>query len=114
MAEPGLLFWDNIINESPADCYKQYGFESISTNPCITKDTWILTNRGPKQVVDLINKCFNAIVNGKVCHDSKLGFFKNRGYGRLENGANALFVNQQKLPISRLVGWKVGGGLVEH
>lgn len=33
-AEPGLLFWDNIIRESPADCYKEFGFETISTNPC--------------------------------------------------------------------------------
>lgn len=31
-AEPGLLFWDNIIRESPADCYP--GFTSTSTNPC--------------------------------------------------------------------------------
>jgi ribonucleoside-diphosphate reductase alpha chain len=34
MAEPGLLFWDNILNESPADCYKQDGFGTVSTNPC--------------------------------------------------------------------------------
>lgn len=34
MAEPGLLFWDNIISESPADCYSDIGFKTISTNPC--------------------------------------------------------------------------------
>jgi ribonucleoside-diphosphate reductase alpha chain len=34
MAEPGLLFWDNIIKESPADCYKEQGFETKATNPC--------------------------------------------------------------------------------
>lgn len=34
MAEPGLLFWDNIIDESPADCYSKFGFNTISTNPC--------------------------------------------------------------------------------
>lgn len=34
MAEPGLLFWDTIIKESPADCYKDFGFETCSTNPC--------------------------------------------------------------------------------
>jgi len=33
-AEPGLLFWDNIIRESPSDCYAKQGFETISTNPC--------------------------------------------------------------------------------
>jgi ribonucleoside-diphosphate reductase alpha chain len=31
-AEPGLLFWDRIIENSPADCYE--GFQTISTNPC--------------------------------------------------------------------------------
>lgn len=30
--EPGVLFWDKIIKESPADCYE--GFKTISTNPC--------------------------------------------------------------------------------
>ena len=30
--EPGVLFWDKIIRESPADCYE--GFETESTNPC--------------------------------------------------------------------------------
>ncbi len=34
MAEPGLLFWDTIIRESPADCYSDFGFKSVSTNPC--------------------------------------------------------------------------------
>jgi len=33
-AEPGLLFWDKIVSESPADCYADVGFKTISTNPC--------------------------------------------------------------------------------
>lgn len=33
-AEPGLLFWDRIISESPADCYAKFGFATTSTNPC--------------------------------------------------------------------------------
>jgi len=33
-AEPGILFWDNIINESPADCYADVGYKTVSTNPC--------------------------------------------------------------------------------
>lgn len=31
-AEPGILFWDTIKSESPADCYPNYQTES--TNPC--------------------------------------------------------------------------------
>jgi ribonucleoside-diphosphate reductase alpha chain len=33
-AEPGILFWDKIISESPADCYADDGFTTTSTNPC--------------------------------------------------------------------------------
>lgn len=33
-AEPGILFWDQIINESPADCYADVGYRTLSTNPC--------------------------------------------------------------------------------
>jgi ribonucleoside-diphosphate reductase alpha chain len=33
-AEPGVLFWDNIIRESVADCYAKCGFKTVSTNPC--------------------------------------------------------------------------------
>ena len=31
-AEPGLLFWDTVKRESPADIYEQ--FQTVSTNPC--------------------------------------------------------------------------------
>lgn len=31
-SEPGLLFWDTIKTESPADCYPE--FQTLSTNPC--------------------------------------------------------------------------------
>lgn len=33
-AEPGILFWDKIVSESPADSYKILGYETVSTNPC--------------------------------------------------------------------------------
>ncbi len=33
-AEPGILFWDNIIRNSPADSYADLGFKTIGTNPC--------------------------------------------------------------------------------
>jgi len=33
-AEPGILFWDTVIRESIPDCYADYGFKTISTNPC--------------------------------------------------------------------------------
>ena len=33
-AEPGLLMWDNIIKNLPADCYRDEGFKTLTTNPC--------------------------------------------------------------------------------
>ncbi len=33
-AEPGILFWDTIINESVADSYADKGYRTVSTNPC--------------------------------------------------------------------------------
>lgn len=33
-AEPGLLFWDNVLKYTPAQIYKDEGFHTISTNPC--------------------------------------------------------------------------------
>ena len=33
-AEPGVLFWDTIRQESVADCYADLGYETVSTNPC--------------------------------------------------------------------------------
>lgn len=33
-AEPGILFWDTIRNESIPDCYDDLGFKTVSTNPC--------------------------------------------------------------------------------
>lgn len=33
-AEPGVLFWDTVKRETPADIFSDEGFGSVSTNPC--------------------------------------------------------------------------------
>lgn len=33
-AEPGVMFWDTIIQESVPDCYGDFGYRTVSTNPC--------------------------------------------------------------------------------
>jgi ribonucleoside-diphosphate reductase alpha chain len=33
-AEPGILFWDTVLNESVPDSYADKGFTTVSTNPC--------------------------------------------------------------------------------
>jgi len=52
-AEPGILFWDTITRESPSDAYSSVGFASVSTNPCVTGDTLVVTLEGIKTVKEL-------------------------------------------------------------
>jgi len=59
-AEPGILFWDKIISESPADCYKSDGFETVSTNPCVSGDTIITTNIGKLTVKEIFERFNNG------------------------------------------------------
>lgn len=49
-AEPGVLFWDNILRESPADCYADEGFVTKGTNPCIVGNTLIAVADGRNAV----------------------------------------------------------------
>jgi ribonucleotide reductase alpha subunit len=62
-AEPGILFWDKVINESVPDCYADEGFTTVSTNPCVSEDTLILTDRGYLPIHVLVGNKVN-IWNG--------------------------------------------------
>lgn len=59
-AEPGLLFWNTIELNLPLNYYA--GFEVISTNPCVTGDTQILTVAGPKSFAELAEKGEDVLV----------------------------------------------------
>lgn len=52
-AEPGLLFWDTVKRRTPTEAYASVGYGSVSTNPCVTGDTVVQTNAGPKTVKEL-------------------------------------------------------------
>jgi len=52
-AEPGVLFWDTVINESIPDCYSDFGFKTISTNPCQPEYATLLTPSGIKKFKDV-------------------------------------------------------------
>ena len=45
-AEPGMLFWDTVQRESVPDCYADLGFQTVSTNPCLTGDTLVAVADG--------------------------------------------------------------------
>ena len=48
----------------------------FNTNPCVAKDTLILTSKGPRRVDELIDTQFEAIVDGDRYLSTKKGFFE--------------------------------------
>lgn len=36
----------------------------IATNPCLVGDTWVMTTEGPRQILDLLDEPFVAVVDG--------------------------------------------------
>lgn len=68
--EPGMLFYDAINENNPLP-----GLGPIkATNPCVTSDTIVSTTNGPKTVMDLFEKKFKAVVDGKS-YDCLAGFY---------------------------------------
>jgi ribonucleoside-diphosphate reductase alpha chain len=68
-AEPGVLFWDAVLRESIPDCYADLGFKTTSTNPCVSEDTLILTNRGYVEIGKVVGteiRVWNGVEFSKV------------------------------------------------
>ncbi|MCF6263540.1 MAG: ribonucleoside-diphosphate reductase [Xanthomonadales bacterium] len=81
-AEPGFILIDSIN-----DTNNNWFCENIrATNPCVTADTWVQTDTGPKQVADLIGTSFTALVDGISHKSGEQGFFRtaNKPVLRLE------------------------------
>ncbi len=84
--EPGIFFTNN---------------KEMGINPCLSGDTWIHTTQGAKQVNELVNKKFTAIVNGKHFDSTESGFFSTGVKSLLSletnNGNNLKLTNNHKL-----------------
>ena len=61
-AEPGILFWDNIIKESPSDCYSSDGFTTMGVNPCaeIPLSAYDSCRLGSINIFSLVKKPFTS------------------------------------------------------
>lgn len=70
--EPGMINLHNI--QKFGRIGKEMPDTATLTNPCVTGDTWITTSTGAKQVKDLLNTPFQALVDGKP-HNCETGFF---------------------------------------
>lgn len=100
-AEPGILMWDNIIKYLPAHCYKE--FETRCVNPCVTGDTVVMTEDGPRCVTDILNEPCVVIVNGKTYKST--GFIKTRVGAdvyrlTLDNGMSVKLTHDHKVGVS--------------
>lgn len=73
-AEPGVLFWDTILRESPADCYSDFGFKTISTNPCFPASEYLLTDKGYVKFGDL----YKSGKNNVVMTDNRISYIETQ------------------------------------
>lgn len=109
MAEPGLLFWDKIISESPADCYAKFGFKTVSTNPCCfvdKEDVFVITNNGIKEIKNVTNKDL-IWVNETRTWEETSGYFsagKAQAYKVTFSNNEVLYItNNHKLCVAEPV-----------
>jgi len=70
--EPGIVFLDRINEDNPTPHIGKIE----STNPCVTGDTWVLTDKGPVQVKDILGQVVRLALNGKYYETTGEGFFK--------------------------------------
>lgn len=69
--EPGIFNRKAAVENRPA----RRAAAAFGTNPCVTADTWVMTDQGARQVQDLVGSPFVAFVDGQPHPSTAAGFF---------------------------------------
>lgn len=73
--EPGIVWYDTMREYGRIADPKDFkDMKAAGVNPCVTADTWVMTDLGPRTVEDLRDNPFTAIVDGKP-YRSETGFW---------------------------------------
>ena len=76
--EPGYFWLQNVREYSRMNGTKDYkDNRAHGTNPCITGDSLIATDKGLFKVTDLLGKQFTAVVDGNLYKSNEKGFWSN-------------------------------------
>lgn len=97
--EPGVLFYDNMQYNNPLS----YLGPVSATNPCLPKNMWIMTSDGPRQVKNLIDSEYEAIVNGKKHNASNFFFTGEKEVKEIELNNGLKFQATENHPVKVLV-----------
>ena len=71
-AEPGFILIDK-VNELNNNWFCE---DVRATNPCVTGETWVHTDNGPRQVESILGQPLNVLVDGETHSSAAEGFFK--------------------------------------